>query len=178
MFDIGFSELMLIGVVALIVLGPERLPKVARFAGQWIGKAQRYVNEVKADITREGELAELKKIKSDMETAAQEAKTSLESVAQDIRQEAQAAQDSVTQSYAALEASSTSAATTEPPVDPFAPLPQPELALSSTADLNDPAHDVNAQRQEAERLIDDIARLEERLAQLRRDAETARNMAA
>ena len=59
MFDIGFSELMVIAVVALVVLGPERLPKVARTAGHLFGRLQRYVNDVKADINREIELEEL-----------------------------------------------------------------------------------------------------------------------
>ena len=61
MFDIGFSELAAIGVVALIVIGPERLPKVARTAGHLLGRLQRYVSTVKADISREMELDELKK---------------------------------------------------------------------------------------------------------------------
>ena len=58
MFDIGFSELLVIAVVALIVIGPERLPKVARTVGHLIGRMQRYVNDVKADISREMELDE------------------------------------------------------------------------------------------------------------------------
>ncbi len=66
MFDIGLSELGVIGVVALVVLGPERLPKVARAAGRWVGKLQRYVSDVKADINREAELAELKALQQDM----------------------------------------------------------------------------------------------------------------
>lgn len=61
MFDFGFSELMVIGAVALVVLGPERLPTVARTAGEWLGKAQRLVQQVKSDIEREAELSELKK---------------------------------------------------------------------------------------------------------------------
>lgn len=61
MFDIGFSELMVIGIVALIVIGPERLPKVARTAGHLFGRLQRYVSTVKSDISREMELDELKK---------------------------------------------------------------------------------------------------------------------
>ena len=52
MFDFGFSELMVIGAVALVVLGPERLPMVARTAGEWLGKAQRLVQQVKSDIER------------------------------------------------------------------------------------------------------------------------------
>ena len=61
MFDFSFSELILIGVVALIVIGPERLPKVARTAGHLFGRFQRYVNSVKSDISREMELDELRK---------------------------------------------------------------------------------------------------------------------
>ncbi len=61
MFDIGFTELLVIGVVALLVIGPERLPKVARTAGHLFGRFQRYVNDVRADISREMELEELQK---------------------------------------------------------------------------------------------------------------------
>jgi sec-independent protein translocase protein TatB len=72
MFDIGFSELMVIAVVALIVIGPERLPRVARTMGHLFGRLQRYVNDVKADISREMELEELRKFKSTFEDAARE----------------------------------------------------------------------------------------------------------
>ncbi len=68
---------MVIGVIALIVIGPERLPKVARTVGHLLGRAQRYVNDVKSDIRREIELDELRKFKTDMETAAQSVQTSL-----------------------------------------------------------------------------------------------------
>jgi sec-independent protein translocase protein TatB len=79
MFDIGFSELMVIAVVALVVLGPERLPRVARTAGHLFGRLQRYVNDVKADINREIELEELRKFKSEFEQAAQTIETDLKS---------------------------------------------------------------------------------------------------
>jgi sec-independent protein translocase protein TatB len=72
MFDVGFSELMVIAVVALIVIGPERLPKVARTMGHLMGRLQRYVNDVKADINREMELDELRKFKTTFEDAARE----------------------------------------------------------------------------------------------------------
>jgi len=62
MFDIGLTELMIIGVVALVVIGPERLPKVARTAGHILGRLQRYVSDVKSDINREIQLDELKKL--------------------------------------------------------------------------------------------------------------------
>lgn len=70
MFDIGVSELFVIGVVALIVIGPERLPKVAKTVGHLFGRMQRYVSDVKADINREIELDELRKLRSSMEDAA------------------------------------------------------------------------------------------------------------
>src|SRR4051812_11600962 len=70
MFDVGFSEIVVIAVVALIVIGPERLPKVARTLGHLFGRMQRYVNDVKADISREMELDELRKLQTTMEDAA------------------------------------------------------------------------------------------------------------
>lgn len=77
MFDVSLTELMVIGVVALIVIGPERLPKVARTVGHLLGRAQRYVNDVKSDIQREIELDELRKFKNEMEDAAQGVQQSL-----------------------------------------------------------------------------------------------------
>lgn len=64
MFDIGFTELMVIALVGLIVIGPERLPKVARTAGHLLGRLQRYVSDVKSDINREMQLEELKKLQA------------------------------------------------------------------------------------------------------------------
>ena len=66
MFDVGLSELMIIAVVALVVIGPERLPKVARTAGLLLGRLQRYVSDVKSDINREIQLDELKKMQQEM----------------------------------------------------------------------------------------------------------------
>lgn len=78
MFDIGFSELVLIAVVALIVIGPQRLPRVARTAGHLLGRMQRYVSDVKADIAREMELEELRKVQSSMEEAARTMRDSVD----------------------------------------------------------------------------------------------------
>ena len=64
MFDIGFSELVVIALVGLIVIGPERMPKVARTVGHLLGRLQRYVNDVKADINREMQIEELKKLQT------------------------------------------------------------------------------------------------------------------
>jgi len=71
MFDIGFSELMVIAVVALIVIGPEKLPKVARTVGHLFGRMQRYVNDVKSDISREMALDDLRKLQASMQETAQ-----------------------------------------------------------------------------------------------------------
>src|SRR6266545_842158 len=84
MFDIGFSELVIIAVVALIVLGPERLPKAARTMGHLFGRLQRYVNEVKADISREMELDELRKLQQQVHSAAHDLETSVTSVAREV----------------------------------------------------------------------------------------------
>jgi len=79
MFDIGFSELLVIGVVALIVIGPERLPRVARTIGHLMGRMQRYVADVKADIDREVELEELRKMRDSVQQAATNIETSVQS---------------------------------------------------------------------------------------------------
>lgn len=81
MFDIGFTELVLIAVVALIVIGPERLPKAARTMGHLFGRLQRYVNDVKSDISREMELDELRKLQKEVQSAAQDLKSSVENAA-------------------------------------------------------------------------------------------------
>ena len=74
----------LIGVVALIVIGPEKLPKVARTLGALLGKAQRYVADVKAEVNRSMDLEELKKMKESMETAARDVEQSVQSTASDF----------------------------------------------------------------------------------------------
>jgi sec-independent protein translocase protein TatB len=78
MFDLGFSELMVIGVVALIVIGPERLPRMARTVGHLAGRLQRYVSDVKADINREIELDELRKMRDSMQQAASSFESSVQ----------------------------------------------------------------------------------------------------
>jgi sec-independent protein translocase protein TatB len=86
MFDIGFTELIIIGVVALIVIGPERLPKVARTAGHLYGRMQRYVSSVKSDISHEIQLDEMRRV-------GQSLKESVESVASDVQQQATVVDD-------------------------------------------------------------------------------------
>lgn len=78
MIDLGISKLALIGVVALVVIGPEKLPRVARTVGALIGKAQRYVADVKAEVNRSMDLEELRKMKDSVETAARDVGTSIQ----------------------------------------------------------------------------------------------------
>ena len=98
MFDIGFSEIVVIMVVALIVIGPERLPKVARTLGLLWGRAQRYVNGVRADIERDMQLEELRQLKQKLEQEAmsveQTAKQSLQSLDQQTQSLAKAIETS------------------------------------------------------------------------------------
>ena len=79
MFDIGFSEMVVLAVVALVVLGPERLPKVAKQTGAWMGKLRRYVDDVKSDINRQMELSELRDLKTTVTDAAREFESSVNS---------------------------------------------------------------------------------------------------
>jgi len=101
MFDISFGELMIIGVVALIVIGPQRLPGVARTLGHLVGRAQRYVNDVKRDIQKEIDLDELNKVKTQMETAARSVQSSVQNAATSLAkplEETQAALHEASQS--------------------------------------------------------------------------------
>jgi sec-independent protein translocase protein TatB len=81
MIDLGIEKMMVIGAVALIVIGPEKLPRVARTVGTLLGKAQRYVADVKAEVNRSIELEELKKMKDTVETAARD----VEAAARDVQ---------------------------------------------------------------------------------------------
>jgi sec-independent protein translocase protein TatB len=84
MIDLGISKIALIGAVALIVIGPEKLPRVARTLGALLGKAQRYVSDVKAEVSRSMELEELKKMKESMESAARDVEGSVNSATSDF----------------------------------------------------------------------------------------------
>ncbi len=84
MIDLGISKLAMIGAVALIVIGPEKLPGVARMVGTMLGKAQRYITDVKAEVSRSMELDELKKLKSSVESAAKDVSQSMQTNAEDF----------------------------------------------------------------------------------------------
>ncbi|MFN5511794.1 MAG: Sec-independent protein translocase protein TatB [Burkholderiales bacterium] len=87
MFDIGFSEMVVLAVVALVVLGPERLPKVAKQGGQWLGKMRRYVDDVKSDINRQMELSELRKLQAQVTDAAKDLEKSVTSSVAELQTE-------------------------------------------------------------------------------------------
>ena len=95
MLDMSFSEIAVIGVVALVVLGPERLPKVARTAGNLFGRLQRYVATVKADINREMDSSELAKIKQEVQDAAKSFEQSVQQQASSVETETAAISQSV-----------------------------------------------------------------------------------
>lgn len=120
MFDIGFSELVVIAVVALIVVGPERLPRVARMAGHLLGRLQRYVGDVKADINREIQLEELRKLEAELRASASSVEQQVQQVGNDLQQLGRSVEQEVVppvqQVASALEAA------TEPPA-PAASLP-------------------------------------------------------
>lgn len=85
MFDFGLGELLLVGVVALIVIGPERLPKAARMAGNMVGKLQRLVSSVKQELNTQIELEELRKAKQEFESAASQFKDDLKDIGGDTQ---------------------------------------------------------------------------------------------
>ncbi len=100
MFDIGFSELVIIALVTLLVVGPERLPKVARTLGHLFGRMQRYVNDVKADISREIQLDELRKMQTSVQDAARDFEQTVSREANKVEQETRAVTESLEKSAA------------------------------------------------------------------------------
>ncbi len=103
MFDVSFSELLLIGVIALIVIGPERLPKVARTLGHLVGRAQRYVSDVKADIKREMDLEQIANLKNQIDEAASTVKSSLAQAGQELRKPLDEAEKSLKEASSSME---------------------------------------------------------------------------
>ncbi len=114
MLDLGISKMALIGAVALIVIGPEKLPRVARTVGTLLGKAQRYVSDVKAEVNRAMDLDELKKMKESVEEAGREVEKGLHSTKADFEKD----WSSVT---AGLDGSSGTASDSAPAWQPPAP---------------------------------------------------------
>lgn len=131
MFDIGFSELLVIGVVALLVIGPERLPKVARTAGALFGRFQRYVAGVKSDIQREMEASDLANLKTEVQDAARSFEQSVNEQVKVAEAGARALEQSLDSptdtngSAATMSATSGAALDAGAPADPAAPASPP-----------------------------------------------------
>jgi sec-independent protein translocase protein TatB len=148
MFDLGFSELLVIGLVALVVIGPERLPKVARSAGQWLGKLNRYVSQVKQDIDRDIKLEELRKMQQEMKDAAQKYEIMAGGVAREVEtvveqettqisrvMQAMSATDGglAMQEYEKIKAEEAAAGAVKTPVEGAAPPASPEASSPALA---------------------------------------------
>lgn len=95
MFDISFSELLLIGIVALVVIGPERLPKVARTIGLLVGRAQRYVNDVKVELQREGNFDEIKRMQEEARESAMKLEAALKTKAYEYERKFKETEDTL-----------------------------------------------------------------------------------
>ncbi len=115
MIDFGFDKIALIGAVALIVIGPEKLPKVARTVGHLFGKAQRYVSDVKAEVNRSIELDELKKMKTEFEDAARNVEQEVQQAGSAFRNEWNSATASLTDSASGSASTSDDSALLAPP---------------------------------------------------------------
>lgn len=105
MFDVGFTELLLIGIVALVVIGPERLPAVAKTAGQWIGKLQRFVRGVKTDLASELETGDLKKLIGDQREQIDELRKMVTTAKDDFQSSTKEVVDGAKKSLSELETS-------------------------------------------------------------------------
>lgn len=146
MFDIGASEIFVIGVVALIVIGPERLPRVAKTLGHLFGRLQRYVSEVKSDINREIELEELRALKATMQDAARSIQQSVTSqvnyIDSEVKQAGAEVQKQVESAKQEIESAAVPVAGIQlmPPVTPAPENPSATVsnATSAKPDTSDP----------------------------------------
>jgi len=128
MFDIGFSEMLVCAVVALVVIGPEKLPRVARTMGHLFGRLQRYVSQVKTDIHREMEAADLGKVKTEFESAARSFQAEVEAKANETEREVRDLQRDISDAASAMEPASPVESAPAPAIEP-PPAPSPQLEL-------------------------------------------------
>ena len=139
MFDMGFTELMLIGIVALVVIGPERLPGVARTAGKYFGRLKRFMTTIKADVEQELRADELRAILADQQKELNTLKDSISGAGKEFEKDISEAADSLAQdlddtpsqseAVAAAESTDNSVAESVPTPDPVEvePVPTPDL---------------------------------------------------
>jgi len=121
MFGIDFSELIIIMVIALIIVGPERLPKVARTLGHLWGRAQRYINGVKADISRDMAVEEFRQMQQKVQQEAHSADQAMRQVAQTVDQQVQQLNQAVTQPAKTIAKAVTDISPPSPPVSADSP---------------------------------------------------------
>lgn len=136
MFDIGFSELLLIAVVALVVLGPERLPKAARFAGLWVRRARNQWDSVKQELEHELHAEELKRNLQSVRASMRQAETELREDTGQLRDEAEQLREQVEQQHADLSGEINAAPAADndgQPVDRPISLQEPAPAENETA---------------------------------------------
>jgi sec-independent protein translocase protein TatB len=139
MFDVGFSEIVVIAVVALIVIGPERLPKVARTLGHLFGRMQRYVNDVKSDISREMELDELRKLQASVQDAAHAIEQSVNKEITSTESQLNSIAASAAEAVQPLAESPAVAPAAEPVVVAPPPAPESSTQLELGLDASAPA---------------------------------------
>ena len=130
MFDVGISEIMVIAVVALVVLGPEKLPKTARTLGHLFGRLQRYVGEVKADINRELAMEDLKKLQAEVNSAASDFKASMDASAKEVQDNIRSVESSLNTAVAGDSAPARERGA--------APDPEPQPTLEATRAAGEP----------------------------------------
>jgi sec-independent protein translocase protein TatB len=123
MFELSFGKMMIIAVVALIVLGPEKLPKVARTLGHLLGRARSYANQVKQDIDREMQMDELRKLQQQAQDAARSFETAVNDAGRSVEQEAAKVQSSVNTSLTQAEADAMEVKATQAVENSIAPPP-------------------------------------------------------
>jgi sec-independent protein translocase protein TatB len=150
MFELSFGKMMIIAVVALIVLGPERLPKVARTLGHLLGRARSYANQVKQDIDREMQMDELRKLQEQAKDAARSFETAVNDVGRSVESEASSAEKAFNELNADFDAKRASEAAGQgsaaAKIDEVAALEQSiaEQAMSANSASNAPANTIHA----------------------------------
>ena len=140
MFDIGFTELMIIGVIGLVVIGPERLPRVARTVGHLLGRLQRYVSDVKSDVQREMQLEDLKDLQREVTDSAREIENSIRREAGALKEDLDRTADSVHSAIESAAVKDGSAPAKAPARDGDAPkddADEAQLALQLARDRTD-----------------------------------------
>jgi sec-independent protein translocase protein TatB len=136
MFDVGFSELIVIGLVALIVIGPQRLPTVARTVGHLLGRLQRYVSDVKSDISREMQLEELKKLQEQVASQARDMEKQVNDQMNAVESDLNASIAQGIEEKAALEPPVAEPAVSPEPADPL--VAKPDLLDAAGGTLSEP----------------------------------------